>query len=421
MKRILFVIFSVVLVQLTSFSQTVNEVKISGARGVFVDTEKMVERGLTTSSPSCKVVSFRITAEVFGQLKKYYALNNQFPEEFVKDCSLIKSNSKLLIDSIKVIQNDKPGMASALSLIVKRNFPESYIGSFQNRSELSVSDILFRPYLNSGNKRIKITAFQALVVNNENVKQYVSLTDSFPAELVTEIEKLKGGEVVWFQNIKGLSDSNSVNLLPFKISVLGSSDDYPCTISGISFGEIEKSKITDGLELKTPSKEMVIESFLMSANDNGVTKYFRQSNGAKLTAEMVAYLKTAESGSLVQINQIRAVNLEVSYQLNPLFIKIAGKGKDGNRSAVGDLSFGEQTLENIKKNPKVTVNGVDANYFVVRTVNENLFTSKDGRFSPSQLEILATLPKGTVIQIYNISFVESGKRVKANDVWIRLK
>jgi hypothetical protein len=423
-KVLLFLGFNFLMVSL--FAQSTIEVKIPGANGNFINTDELIRHNLRTSKPTEKVVSFKVTTVIEGKSKTFNSNSNKCPEDFIPVLQNISSGNTISFDSIVVKKSAKEKekqefvVVPTLKYVVKREYPQVSIGKFLNYSELSISELLSDPFLTCSNGDIKISSFSMLINLNENVQQFVTTSDQFSNEIKSAISKLKGGEVVWFENIKAIKDSALISLLPFKISILASNDNFPCSISGISIGEWDKTKLATSTELKVPSKEVSIESFMMTVSVNGEYKYFRQTEGAKLTSEMVDFLKLAQPGTIIRIDQIRANRLGVGMKLNPIILRIAGESKL-KKAVIGNLSIGEQTFDYIKSNGKITANGVTANYFVVRTISDNLFTSSNGTFTAAQLDQLAQLPKGTVLQFYNIHIEEAGKRVKTDDIWFKIK
>lgn len=420
MKKIALIVLGLNLIFIHVNAQKSTDLKIAGIKGSAINIEEMIERPITSIKSSDKVISFIVTVEIDKKQKSFYSKGNRFSDEFIQASQNLISGSKISFDSVVVKQIDKQIIIPSFNYIIKRESPQAYIGNHRSVYEMSIAEILNQPFLNCSNRNIKVSTFNVVICKNERVQRFENKSEKFSTEIIGAISQLIGGETVWFENINGVVESKVVPLPPFKISILGSNEDYPCTLAGISFGEWDTKLLPLSTEIKVPSKNVIIESFMMYALINDEYKSFRQTSGSKLTSEMIEFLKQVKPGTVVKIDYIRASIEDVSLKLNPIYLKIAGNGNSLTKSVLGNLSFGVQSADYIKNN-KITFNNKPVNYFIVRTLSENVLTSLDGNLTESQSQQLSQYPKGTILQFYNISVIESGKRVKLDDIWIKIK
>jgi hypothetical protein len=403
------------------FGQSVPELKIGGVKGATINTDELVMKGITCAKQSEQLISFHISA-VNGKVSKTFpAMANRLSDEFVHYCRTVASGTTLRFDSMKVKSNGKIMLLPATSYLVKRETPHCNVGNFSYAYELSADEILSMPYLNCFSDYFKVVSFDLLIANNEKLKRISCSSARFSSEIVNAINLLNGGETIWFENIKAVSsDHDTLPMPPVKLAILGSNKGLPCTLNGISFGIWDKGRTKTDWELKVPDKDVEIQSFTLSVYGKRKNFSIRQTAGNKLTAEMKDSISHALPGTVVRIEYIKAEKAGLSLKLNPIFFRV---GSDSllPKAVVGNLSFGEQSMEVIRKNPKVTVNGVEAKSFIIRTPEDNIIKSENGVLSEAQLQTIENLPKGTVLQFYNIYAVVNNKRVSAEDIWVKIK
>lgn len=419
MKKILCII--VALISGYCFGQSVSEVKIGGVKGSVINTDELLQKGITCAKTSEQLVSFQITTGKDKESKIFPSMENRLSDEFIHNCHTIASGTPLRFDSIKVKSNGKIILLPAVSYLVKRETPHCNVGKFSYAYELSADDILSMPWLNCFPDYLQVASFDLLIAKDENLKRLSCASARFSSEIVNAIDQLKGGETLWFENIKAVSsEHDTVPIPPVKLAILGSNKGLPCTLNGISFGIWDKSRTKTDWELKVPDKDVEIQSFTLSVYGKRKNFSIRQTAGSKLTAEMKDSISRVLPGTVVRIEYIRAEKAGLSLKLNPIFFRV---GSDSllPKAVIGNLSFGEQSMEMIRKNPKVTVNGVEAKSFIIRTPEENIIKSETGVLSAEQLQTLENLPKGTVLQFYNIYVILNGKRVGAEDIWVKIK
>lgn len=420
MKKILFLVISLSFT--FCYAQTASpELKIGGVKGQFVNTDELVLKGITCVKNDQRLISFCVTTEMNKVSKKFSSNGDQLSAEFIRYCQSLATGSKLRFDSISVKSKDKIQLLPSLSFLVKRETPQCNVGKFYNAYELSADDILAQPNLSCSPDFFNVISFDLLIASHEKLSRTMCKSAKFSAETINAIKQLKGGETVWFENIMAVSNSQDTTPMPpLKLAILGSSKDLPCTLNGISFGIWNREISKTELELKVPASDVEIQSFSFSALVNGKMISYRQSNGNKLTDEMKKLISQLLPGDVIKIENIKAERGGLGLKLNPIFLRISGKSPF-SQAVIGNLSFGELTIDALDKNSKITVDGLEAVSFVVRTPEENMMKCEKGMLSSNQLEQIKMLPKGTVLQFYNIYYIAKGKRIKAEDIWVKIK
>jgi hypothetical protein len=418
MKKLLFIFLSMAYGMCVAQTP---ELKIAGVKGTLINTDELILRGITCTKQNEQLLSFQITTGKDKESKIFPSKVNRLSDEFVLHCRTLASGIVLRFDSIKVKSNGKIILLPSASYLVKRETPHCNVGKYSYAYELSVDEILAMPYLSCYSDYLKVTSFDLLIANNENLNRISCESATFSSEIMNSINQLKGGETIWFENIIAVSPSHDTTPMPpVKLAILGSNRGLPCTFNGISFGIWNNGSSKTDWELKVPAKDIEIQSFTLSVVEKRKNLSFRQSAGNKLTEEMKASISHALPGTVVRIEYIKAEKGGLSIKLNPIYLRI-GSDTSLPKAAIGNLSFGEQSVEALKKNPKVSVNGVEANTFTIRTPEENIIKCENGVLSAEQLEIIEKLPKGTVLQFYNIYAKSNGKRVNAEDIWVKIK
>lgn len=419
-KQHLFAFILLTLLPVFGFSQNNSEVKIAGIKGKNINTDLMIERGIYCAKSEDVVLSFKVSVVVNGENKEFKSSSNQFTADFLSFCPSIPSGSILKFDSIALQSKSKVKYLPAVEYTVKREAVFSFMSKNKFKTEFSVDEILFYHSLNCYPETYKVISFDLLIIADEQVQRFIGSFNGFSSEMVEAIGKLKGGEVLWFQNIETVFNSTSYWIQPFKLNVIASNKNFPCTLNGISFGEWKNQKVEKEYILKVPSKEVEIQSFSMTSYAKGVVKTLKQPSGSKLTSEMVTMLNSSTPSTVIKIDQIKSKKEDVVIRLEPIYLRIPGDIAL-NKAVIGKTFFGEQSFDYITSNPTITIDGKTASSFMARTTDEHLFSSSDGKMSDILLDMMKNLPKGTVLQFYNILRKDQDKLLKANDVWIKIK
>lgn len=401
-------------------AQNVPVLKIGGMDHQSINTDELILQGVSCVQQYDEIVSFSIFVETSKRSLNFPSKKNALSDEFIDYAPMLRSGDKIRFDSIRVKSKGVVVSLKPITSLISRVSPRCDVGKYKYAYELSMDDIALSSFLNCTPEYLKIRSFDLLIVDQEQVKRFSNLGAEFSPEIINEISHLNGGETIWFEHICATYKEDTLWVPPLKISILASNKKFPCTFDGISFGVWNDSLHKGPFELKVPSTEVKINSFTLSANVNGKNISFNQQKGKVLTEDMVLFIRKVPANTVIVIDHIFAEKEGIRLHLNPIYLRISG-AEILPKATLGSLSFGEQTIENIVKNPKISVGGISVASFVVRTPDGHLFRSDRGEIEPLHLEIIKKLPKGTVLHFYNISFISNGKRIKTSDIWLKIK
>jgi len=422
MKKIMriFLFFYLLCSMSIGIAQNVPVLKIGGMDHQSINTDELILQGVSCGQQYDEIVSFSIFVETSKKSLNFPSNKNALSDEFIDYAPMLRSGDKIRFDSIRVKSKGVVVSLKPITSLIRRVSPRCDLGKYKYAYELSMDDIALSPFLNCTPGYLKIRSFDLLIVDQEQVKRFSNLGSEFSPEIINEISHLNGGETIWFEHIFATYKEDTLWVPPLKISILASNKKFPCTFDGISFGVWNDSLHKGPFELKVPSTEVKINSFTLSANVNGKNISFNQQKGKVLTEDMVLFIRKVPANTVIVIDYIFAEKEGIRLHLNPIYLRISG-AEILPKATLGSLSFGEQTFENIVKNPKISVGGISVASFMVRTTDGHLFRSDRGEIEPLHLEIIKKLPKGTVLHFYNISFISNGKRVKTSDIWLKIK
>ncbi len=400
-------------------AQNLQEAKISGVNGKYINPDLMIERGIFSLKSEEIVVSFKTSVSSSGTTRTFKSNSNLFGPDFISFCPFISSGSKIIFDSIVIQTKSKTKVLSPVEYVVKRDAPYCFFVNNKYKNEYTVDELIHINTLQCFPSYYQIKSFDLLIFEHEKNRRFSSSSNSLTNEMVDALKLLKGAEIVWFENIELIFNSFQFWAQPFKLSIIASSNGIPCTLNAISFGEWKVPNKEFEYELKIPSKDFMIESFSFTTNYKGVMKTLRKSNSSKLSPEMVDLLTKSAPSTVIKIDQIKIKNEEGARVLDPIYIRIPG---DSTRKAVlGKTYFGEQPYEYIKSNPKITVDGQIVSSFMVKANDLPIYTSSSGLINEDLLQVISKLPKGTVLYFYNIFSESSQQKKKSNDIWIKIK